>query len=68
MKTALEYGQASASMFQRRLRVGYSRASRLIDEMEQRGIVSAFEGSKSRNVLITREDYERMFPGQGGLL
>ena len=68
VKTALEYGQASASMFQRRLRVGYSRASRLIDEMEQRGIVSAFEGSKSRNVLITREDYERMFPGQGGLL
>nr|WP_283244880.1 DNA translocase FtsK [Gehongia tenuis] len=68
VKTALEYGQASASMFQRRLRVGYSRASRLIDEMEQRGIVSAFEGSKSRNVLITREDYERMFPGEGGLL
>jgi len=57
----LEYGQASISMIQRRLRVGYARAARLVDEMEQRQIVSPFEGSKARNVLITWNQYEDMF-------
>lgn len=61
VEIALEYGQASISMLQRRLRVGYARAARLVDEMEQRKIVSPFEGSKARQVLITWDMYEEMF-------
>ena len=61
VEIVLEYGQASISMLQRRLRVGYARAARLVDEMEQRKIVSPFEGSKARQVLITRDMYEQMF-------
>ena len=48
-------------MLQRRMRVGYARAGRLIDEMEKRGIVSVGEGSKPRNVLITREQMAQLF-------
>ena len=61
VEIVLEYGQASISMLQRRLRVGYARAARLVDEMEQRRIVSPFEGSKARQVLITHEMYHEMF-------
>lgn len=53
----VESGQASVSMLQRRLKLGYARAARLIDQMEQRGIVGPFEGSKPRQVLITKEDW-----------
>jgi S-DNA-T family DNA segregation ATPase FtsK/SpoIIIE len=66
VEIALEYGQASISMLQRRLRIGYARAARLVDEMEQRKIVSPFEGSKARQVLITWEGYEEMFGSAGG--
>ncbi|MGI5858422.1 MAG: DNA translocase FtsK, partial [Tepidanaerobacteraceae bacterium] len=55
----LDSGQASISMLQRRLRIGYARAARLIDDMEQRGIVGGFEGTKPREILITREQFEK---------
>ncbi len=61
VEIAVEAGQASISMLQRRLRIGYARAGRLIDEMAARGIVSQSEGAKPRNVLITREQYNMMF-------
>ncbi len=48
-------------MLQRRLRVGYARAARMIDEMEARGIVSGFEGSKPRKVLISKEEFEELY-------
>ena len=52
--------QASISMLQRRMKIGYARAGRLIDEMANRGIVSQAAGSKPREVLITLEEYERI--------
>ena len=56
----LETGQASVSMLQRRLKLGYSRAARLVDQMEQRGIVGPFEGSKPRQLLITKAQWQEM--------
>ena len=50
---------ASVSLLQRRLRVGYTRAGRLIDMLERRGIISAYEGSKPRSVLVGEADLER---------
>lgn len=61
----LEAGQASVSMLQRRMRVGYARAGRLIDDMYQRGIVSEADGAKPRAVLITREQFNMMFDEDG---
>ncbi len=60
VKLILENNQASVSLLQRRLRIGYTRAARLIDEMEAKGIVGPYEGSKPRKVLITPEQYQRM--------
>ncbi len=60
----LESGQASVSMLQRRLKLGYSRAARIVDQMEERGIVGPFEGSKPRPLLITREEWEARKNGE----
>ena len=54
----LETGQASVSMLQRRLKLGYARAARIVDEMEEKGIVGPFQGSKPRSILITKEQWE----------
>jgi len=61
VEIVVEMGQASVSMLQRRMRVGYARAGRLIDEMERRGIVSEADGAKPRAVLISREQFKQMF-------
>jgi S-DNA-T family DNA segregation ATPase FtsK/SpoIIIE len=58
--TVVQLGSASTSMLQRRLRVGYTRAGRLIDMMERRGVISGYEGSKARQVLITEADLARV--------
>ena len=53
-------GQASTSMLQRHLKLGYSRAARIIDQMEERGIIGPFEGSKPRRLLITKDEWNEM--------
>ncbi|MDO5152341.1 MAG: DNA translocase FtsK [Eubacteriales bacterium] len=60
----LETGQASVSMLQRRLKLGYARAARIVDEMEEKGIVGPFQGSKPRAILITKEQWQSMKGGQ----
>ncbi|MBE6788712.1 MAG: DNA translocase FtsK [Ruminococcaceae bacterium] len=60
IEVVIDNGQASTSLLQRKLKVGYARAARLIDEMEERGIVSGYEGSKPRKVLITRDQWVEM--------
>ena len=60
IRIVVEAGQASASLLQRKLKVGYSRAGRLIDEMEQRGVIGPFEGAKPRKVLITESELLEM--------
>ena len=54
----LETQQASVSMLQRRLKLGYARAARIVDEMEEKGIVGPYQGSKPRTILITKEQWE----------
>lgn len=56
----VEEGQASISLLQRRLKIGYARAARIIDQMEERGIVGSYEGSKPRKVLITKDELESL--------
>lgn len=60
IELVVDLGQASASMLQRRFKIGYSRAGRMIDQMEARGIVSGYEGSKPRHVLITKDAWEEL--------
>ena len=60
IEIVIEVGQASASFIQRKFKVGYARAARIIDQMEARGIISGYEGSKPRQVLITKERWEEL--------
>ena len=60
-----ETKQASVSMLQRRLKLGYSRAARIVDQMEEIGVVGPFEGSKPRQIMITREQWLEMQTVQG---
>ena len=60
VEVILETGQASVSMLQRRLKLGYARAARIVDEMEEKGIVGPYMGSKPRNILITKEQWNAM--------
>ncbi|MBE6975750.1 MAG: DNA translocase FtsK [Ruminococcaceae bacterium] len=60
----LETNQASVSMLQRRLKLGYARAARIVDEMEEKGIVGPFQGSKPREILVTKEQWAAMKSGQ----
>ena len=56
----VETGQASTSFIQRRFKVGYARAGRIIDQMEERGIISGFQGSKPREVLMSKERWQEL--------
>ncbi|GAB7388037.1 hypothetical protein BSNK01_18740 [Bacillaceae bacterium] len=62
LRFVIEQGQASASALQRRFRIGYNRAARLIDMMENEGFVSGQTGSKPRTVLLTKEEFATLFP------
>ena len=68
VEVILETGQASVSMLQRRLKLGYARAARIVDEMEEKGIVGPFQGSKPRAILITKEQWLVMKNGHSGQL
>ena len=59
----LETGQASVSMLQRRLKLGYARAARIVDEMEKLGVVGPYQGSKARSILVTKEQWALMRNG-----
>ena len=63
VEVILETGQASVSLLQRRLKLGYARAARIVDEMEERGIVGPFKGSKPREILVTKEQWDAMNGG-----
>ena len=60
VEVIFETKQASVSMLQRRLKLGYSRAARIVDQMEELGVVGPFEGSKPRQIMITREQWQEM--------
>ncbi len=66
IQLVVEMGTASTSMLQRRLRLGYTRAGRLIDMLERRGVISGYEGSKPRQVLVTESDLPRVLAALAG--
>lgn len=63
IKLVVEEGQASISFLQRRLKIGYARAARIVDEMEERGVVGGHEGSKPRKVLMTKDELSELEEG-----
>ena len=60
IEMCIETGQASTSFIQRRFKVGYARAGRIIDQMEERGIISGYQGSKPREVLMSKERWQEL--------
>jgi S-DNA-T family DNA segregation ATPase FtsK/SpoIIIE len=60
-KLVLDQGHASVSMLQRRFRIGYARAGRLMDNLEQKGIVGPYDGAKPRDVLMTNDQFKRFY-------
>ena len=64
IQTVVETGQASTSFIQRRFKVGYARAGRIIDQMEERGVISGYQGSKPREVLMTLEKLNELKMGK----
>jgi len=66
LRVVVDFGHASASLLQRRLRVGYSRAARIIDQMESRDLVSSYDGSKPREVLISKADLLKILEEKEG--
>ena len=60
IESVIETGQAATSFIQRRFKVGYARAGKIIEQMEERGIISGYQGSKPREVLITLEEWNRL--------
>jgi S-DNA-T family DNA segregation ATPase FtsK/SpoIIIE len=64
VRLVVNNGQASTSMLQRRFRIGYTRAARIVDMMEKRGIVGPLDGAKPREILVSKQGVEQMFnPG-----
>lgn len=63
IQTVVETGQASTSFIQRRFKVGYARAGRIIDQMEERGVISGYQGSKPREVLMTLDKWNELKMG-----
>lgn len=63
IEAVIEQGTASTSFIQRRFKVGYARAGRIIDQMEERGIISGYQGSKPREVLMPKERWEELKMG-----
>ena len=66
IEAVIDCGQASVSFIQRKFKVGYARAGRIIDQMAERNIISGYEGSKPRRVLISREQWEEMKLSRSG--
>ncbi len=66
VEMVLDNGQASVAMFQRRFKIGYQRAARLIDQMEERRIIGPYEGTKPRQVLISRQEFLEMKMNEEG--
>jgi len=60
IEVVVDAGQASTSLLQRKLKLGYARAARIMDEMEEMGIIGPYEGSKPRQVLITKNQWLEM--------
>ncbi|NCC68951.1 MAG: DNA translocase FtsK, partial [Clostridia bacterium] len=65
VEVIFETKQASVSMLQRRLKLGYARAARIVDQMEELGVVGPFEGSKPRQIMITKQQWQEMQTVQG---